>query len=86
MPIVPILLIAGLIAGGAYALSQSSDGGEAKKKTGPKKASDYLPPPSPKAEAVKAKIRDLQRKAEQGDKNAGKLIEDLRKTWGDLTK
>jgi hypothetical protein len=86
MPIVPVLLLVGLIAGGAYALSQSSDGGDAKKKAGPKKASDYLPPPSPKVEAVKAKIRDLQRKAEQGDRNAGKLIDDLRKTWGDLSK
>jgi hypothetical protein len=90
----PIILIIAALGAGAYAYSQSnadSDGATPKKKKAPpKRASDLLPPGSPeqraKLDAVKAQIETLKAKANQGDKDAGKLIDDLKSTWGNLTK
>jgi Tfp pilus assembly protein PilO len=90
MPVALLLLLGiGVVAGG-YALAHSdSDGENVKRKAAPKRLTEQLPangPATAKLEALKGRIETLKKKAEQGDKDAGKSLEALKTLWGNLRK
>lgn len=92
MPIGLLLLLGLGIAGGAYALTHQGGEDTASKKTPPKPKprtlTEQLPGGgrNPKVDAVKAKIETLKAKAAQGDRDAGRALEDLKRLYGNLTR
>lgn len=90
MPIGLILLLAGLAAGGLYAASQGGGDEPAKKtvkKPPPPTLTDQVPGgKSAKVEEVRRKIETVKAKAAQGDKDAGKVLADLKTLYGNLTR